>query len=205
MKKQQKQLLILLVILVALAAAFLGLKQYNKAQSEKPQEDEGITVANLNKDEIIRFSYDYEGETYYFEKEEDTWYDAEDHSLTLKQSGITAKLAKVSPLKAEQVIENVTDMTQYGLDEPSKTLSFETATESVIFYIGDYNSVSQVYYLCKPSETTVYTVQAQYVTVFDYALEDLVEESDEATVEETMAEEAEESVRDATDEETASE
>lgn len=206
MKKQRKQLIILLVVLAVLAACFLGLQQYNKIQSETPQEEEGITIVNLDRDEIVKFSYDYEGETYQFEKEGDTWYYAEDHSLNLNQNTITAKVAKVSPLEAEQVIENVTDLTQYGLDEPSKVVTFETATESVILYMGDYNSVTQVYYVCKPSETTVYTVEAHNVTAFNYALEDLIEEEEET--EETATEEAaaeETATEEAAAEETATE
>ena len=46
MKKHQKQFIILLVILVALAAGFFGLKKYNQLQSEKPEEDEDITVVS---------------------------------------------------------------------------------------------------------------------------------------------------------------
>lgn len=176
MKKQRKQMVLLLILLVALVAGFFGLKQYNKLQSEAPEEETDVTIVDMDTDEIIKFSYDYEDETYSFVKEEDIWYYADDKSLTLNQTSITPKVAKVSPLTAEHVIEDVTDMTQYGLDEPSKILQFETATESVILYVGDYNSVSKVYYVCKPSETTVYTVAASNVTVFNYSLEDLIEE-----------------------------
>lgn len=179
MKKQQRQMLMLLGLLAAVVAGFFGLKQYNKVQSELPEEkEESITIVDMNRDDIVKFSYDYEGVTYSFVKEEDTWYYAEDRSLNIDQSSIGLKTMKVCPLEAEQVIENVTDMTQYGLDEPSKTLQFETATESVILYVGNYNAVSKVYYMCKPSESTVYTVLTPNVTVFDYALEDLIEEEE---------------------------
>ena len=190
MKKQQKQLIILLVVLVALAAGFFGLKQYNQLQSEKPEEDEDITVVNLDRDSIVRFSYDNEGETYAFEKEGDTWYYTEDHSLTLNQNRITAMLAKVCPLTASQAIENVTDMTQYGLDQPAKTIQYETENESVILYVGDYNSVAKIHYLCKPSETTVYTVDGQSVNIFDNTLEDLIEEPDETEAVDEITSEA---------------
>lgn len=179
MKKQQKQFIILLVILVALAAGFFGLKKYNQLQSEKPEEDEDITVVSLDRDSIVRFAYDNEGETYAFEKEGNTWYYTEDHSLTLNQNRITAMLMKVCPLTASQAIENVTDMTQYGLDQPVKTIQYETENESVILYVGDYNSVAKIHYLCKPSETTVYTVDGQSVNIFDNTLEDLIEEPEE--------------------------
>lgn len=178
MKKQRRQMFLLLVILIVLLGSFFGLKQYSKMQSELPDEEENIIV-DMNRDEIIRFSYDYEGETYEFVKEGDTWYYAEDKSLNIKQTDIRLKLMKVEPLTAERVIEDVTDMSQYGLEKPSKTLYFETVDESVMLYVGDYNSVSKVYYICEPSENTVYTVSSPNVTVFNYALEDLIEEEEE--------------------------
>lgn len=188
MKKQRRQMIFLLVLLVALVGGFFGLKQYNKVQSEQPEEEEGIIVVDMNRDDIIKFSYDYEGVTYEFVKEDDTWYYAADKALNIDQSSVSLKTMKMCPLNAEHMIENVTDMTQYGLDEPSKTLQFETATESVILYVGDYNSVSKVYYMCKPSENTVYTVSSPNVTVFNYTPEDFIEEEEVESTEETAAE-----------------
>lgn len=188
MKKQRRQMILLLVLLTALIGGFFGLKQYNRVQSELPEEEDSITVVDMNRDDIIKFSYNCEGETYEFVKEEDTWYYAEDKSLNIDQSSIALRTMKMAPLVAEQVIENVTDMTRYGLDEPSKTLQFETATESVILYVGDYNSVSKVYYVCKSSENTVYTVLSPNVTVFNYTLEDLIEEEEVEATEETSTE-----------------
>ncbi len=179
MRKQQKQLIILLVILLVLAAVFWGLKQYNNIQSQQPQEKTDIMVVDLNSEEIVRFSYENEGVKYSFEKEDGIWYYAEDKTLTLNQDRIALMIDKVSPMIAGQVIENVTDMTKYGLDEPLKILQFETPSESVILHTGDYNSVSSIYYICKPSETTVYTVESPVVTIFDDTLEDLIEETEE--------------------------
>ena len=193
MKKQKIQMLVLLAILVVLAAGFLGIRQYNQMQSEEPQEETGITVVDIAVEDIVRFSYDYEDVTYTFEKEEDTWYAAEDHSLNLVQTSVNSMITDVGPLVAEQVIENVTDMSQYGLAQPSRTISFETASESYIFYVGDFNDVSSVYYLCRPSETTVYVVPALTVNRFNRTLEELVEE-EESTETATETSETEETV-----------
>ena len=194
MKKQKIQMLVLLAILVVLAAGFLGIRQYNQMQSEEPQEETGITVVDIAVEDIVRFSYDYEDVTYTFEKEEDTWYAAEDHSLNLVQTSVNSMITDVGPLVAEQVIENVTDMSQYGLAQPSRTISFETASESYIFYVGDFNDVSSVYYLCRPSETTVYVVPALTVNRFNRTLEELVEEEEESTETATETSETEETV-----------
>lgn len=178
MKKQRIQLVLLLAVLAVLAGGFLGLKQYNKMQAEKPEEvDDMVMLVDISAENVIRFAYDYEGETYTFEKEDDIWYYTEDRSLDINQYRMTSMLSNVAPLQVSNVIENVTDMTQYGLKEPSRTIQYETASQSHIFYVGDYNSLADVYYICAPSGTTVYTVSAQVVNGFNYTLDELVEES----------------------------
>lgn len=183
MKKKQRQMIGMLLALVVLAAAFLGIRQYNKNASSATSttEDTQETVLDVNSDDIISFRYVYEGETYAFEKEDDTWYYADDHSLNLNQERIKAMILKVAPLKADQVIENVTDMSQYGLADPERTIQYETADRSVIINVGNLNSMTSQYYVAFPSEMKVYVVATNVVTGFNYTLDELVEETTEAT------------------------
>ena len=183
MKKKQRQMIGMLLALVVLAAAFLGIRQYNKNASSATSttEDTQETVLDVNSDDITSFSYVYEGETYAFEKKDETWYYADDHSLNLNQERIKAMILKVAPLKADQVIENVTDMSQYGLANPERTIQYETADRSVIINVGNLNSMTSQYYIAFPSEMKVYAVTTNVVTGFNYTLDDLVEETTEAT------------------------
>ena len=183
MKKKQRQMIGMLLALVVLAAAFLGIRQYNNNASSgtSTTEDTQETVLDVNSDDITSFSYVYEGEPYAFEKEDDTWYYADDHSLNLNQDRIKAMILKVAPLKADQVIENVTDMSQYGLADPERTIQYETADRSVIINVGNLNSMTSQYYIAFPSEMKVYVVATNVVTGFNYTLDDLVEETTEAT------------------------
>ena len=174
MKKKQRQMIGMLLALVVLAAAFLGIRQYNKDASSTTSttEDTQETVLDVNSDDITSFSYVYEGETYSFEKEDDTWYYTDDHSLNLMQERIKAMILKVAPLKVNQVIENVTDMSQYGLANPERTIQYETADRSVIINVGNLNSMTSQYYIAFPSEMTVYAVTTNVVTGFNYTLDD---------------------------------
>ena len=183
MKKKQRQMIGMLLALVVLAAVFLGIRQYNKniASATSTTEDTQETVLDVNSDDITSFRYVYEGETYAFEKEDETWYYADDHSLNLNQDRIKAMILKVAPLKADQVIENVTDMSQYGLADPERTIQYETADRSVIINVGNLNSMTSQYYIAFPSEMKVYAVTTNVVTGFNYTLDDLVEETTEAT------------------------
>ena len=183
MKKKQRQMIGMLLALVVLAAAFLGIRQYNKNASSATSttEDTQETVLDVNSDDITSFCYVYEGETYAFEKKDETWYYTDDHSLNLNQDRIKAMILKVAPLKADQVIENVTDMSQYGLADPERTIQYETADRSVIINVGNLNSMTSQYYVAFPYEMKVYVVATNVVTGFNYTLEDLVEETTEAT------------------------
>lgn len=183
MKKKQRQMIGMLLALVVLAAAFLGIRQYNKNASSATSttEDTQETVLDVNSDDITSFCYVYEGETYAFEKKDETWYYTDDHSLNLNQDRIKAMILKVAPLKTDQVIENVTDMSQYGLADPERTIQYETADRSVIINVGNLNSMTSQYYIAFPSEMKVYVVATNVVTGFNYTLDDLVEETTEAT------------------------
>lgn len=192
MKKQQRQLFVLVGVLVVLLCAFLGLKQYNKAQADKPvEEDEKIFVIDAAEEDVTQLAYDYEGENCAFEKEEDTWYAAQDHSLNIKQTRVTSMVNGIAPLEASQVIENVTDLAQYGLTEPQKTLTVETAAKSYILYVGDKNDLTSSYYVCFPSTSSVYVVSATDINRFNYGLDELVEEETETSAEESASPAAE--------------
>lgn len=177
MKKQQKQIWMLLAVLVIFVSAFFGIKKYNQVQAEKPEEPEGTVILDVKSEDVIRYTYDYEGETYTLEKEGDTWYAANDHTLNLYQYRAGSLTEGVAPLVATQIIENVSDLAQYGLKEPQRTISYETSTGSYTIYVGDRNSVTASYYVSLPSESKVYVVGADAITKFNVALEDMVNET----------------------------
>lgn len=79
-------------------------------------------------------------------------------------------------ITAQNLINDVTDLSQYGLDEPSNVLHWETEHGSYTYNVGDYNSIASVYYICEPGSHTVYAVPNSLGTGFDYSLEDLIEE-----------------------------
>lgn len=183
MKKQKLQLAVLVIVLIVLGGGYMGLRQYNKARSQKEPEEEGEALVSLEQEDIIRFTYDYEDVEYTFEKEEDTWYYAADHELALKQYRLTAIAAKLADLTAQDTITGAEELAQYGLSEPSRTFSFETKQESYVFYVGDYNELAGIYYICRPSGDSVYTVESTVINAFNMDLEDIVDTTEEESTE----------------------
>ncbi|MCD7836783.1 MAG: DUF4340 domain-containing protein [Lachnospiraceae bacterium] len=159
MKRQPLQLAVLAAAVVILVAAFIGIQYYNDAQEEKAGTDDYQIIVDIDRDDIIKFSYEYDGETYAFEKTDDTWYYVDDTSMNINVNIVETMLQKLAQLKVVQSIENVTDMSQYGLDEGYLTFEYETGDSSYVLHIGSRNSVTGVYYMAMPSETTVYMIE----------------------------------------------
>lgn len=183
MAKQSRQFIIMLAVLVVLVGGFFLLRAYNDKQAEAADETESttITIVDGDSDDVTGLSYVYDGETYTFEKEDDTWYYADDHSINITQATITTMISRVMPLEAEQVITDVTDYDQYGLAEPERTITITTADASYTYYIGDANEIMDGnYYLQVDGSEDVLLVDYYIVTSFNKTLDDLIEEEEEA-------------------------
>ncbi|MBR5248230.1 MAG: DUF4340 domain-containing protein [Lachnospiraceae bacterium] len=176
MKKQGKQMIILLIVLVLLLGGYLGLRWYNEVQSTKTVEEEVDYIISLEEGSVIKYTFEYEGTEYTCEKKDDTWYYTGDPELTLNQFYLTNIASKMEKIIAKDTISDVTDMEQYGLAKPTRTFSFETATERYEFYVGDSNSFTKMYYICKPGENTVYIVDAAVITSMNVDVKEIVVE-----------------------------
>ena len=194
MKKQKKQLILMVVILVLLVGGYFGLIKYNEWSEQKELEKaEGdiIAVTELDAESITAISYEYEGETISLVKDGESWVYEGDTSLAIEQSTVETMAKRMAAIEAEQAIEGVTDMEQYGLGDGARKVIVTTVDTSYHFLIGDYNSAATVYYWGVEGESTVYVVGGVNVTCFNHGLEDLieeVEEEEENTEESTAAE-----------------
>ena len=199
MKKQGRHFIVLVAVLAVLAAGYFLLARYNRDQQERESNQaEGLVLVDIDQDDILRFSYVYDGETYTFERAEVTvasqepgseaqsgsepaepqvesrWVSTVDPSLNLMQNRLDAMAGRLTRVIAQNTITDVTDLSQYGLEEPSNTLRWETAQGTYAYNVGDYNSFGNMYYICEPGSHTVYAVTASLGPGFGYSLEELV-------------------------------
>lgn len=179
MKKQRIQLIALVLVLAALAGAFFGIRKYKETQEMKPAEEDGTIILDVSSDDVVNIIYDYDGETYQYEKVEGTWYLAEDHSQSVKQHYINAMALGASKLKATQILENVKDLSQYGLEAP-RTVIFDTAIQRFRIYVGDRNVMTSSYYIQLPDKPdTVYIIPETFINRFNYGPENIIEVQEE--------------------------
>lgn len=183
MKKQKRQLLVLCLLLVICAGAYLGLKAYNDAAKEKEQQEtekDTVTAIQVNSDDVTSFSWQSQGETLTFEKEEDTWYYQPDHSIKIDQDGIGDLLSAVEKVTTQNKLEDVEDTAEYGFDDPTNVLTFKTGEESYTVTLGMKNEVTSQYYVKNSQSDTIYLIDTDPSATFAKTVEDLTaqEETD---------------------------
>ena len=178
MKKQRKQLILLIVVLLLLVAGYFGVQKYNEVQSNK--EDASVEmVLDIVYDEVTQVSYTCDGEELTFVKEEDTWKYQTDTSLSIVQSSMASMISQITSMESLGKIENVTDMSEYGLDEPVQQIFFVAGGVTYKVAVGDYNEVSDIDYINVNGSSIVYAIDTAFGNAFEVTLDELIEEVEE--------------------------
>lgn len=192
MKKQQRQFIIICVILILGIAAYFGARSYNKNQEEKELAEEEasvIRIASIDSTDVTEFTYSLDGTNLNFFKDGDDWKYQGDESIDIDESGITTMLSALSDLTAADQIEEgeYESLEDYGLEEPSGTITVTTEQETIVFQMGDYNELLKQYYLKIEGDPRIFLMESNLSNSFQKTVEDLTveEEAAESTEEET--------------------
>ncbi|NLL76986.1 MAG: DUF4340 domain-containing protein [Clostridiales bacterium] len=172
MKKQEKQLVVILILLIITAAAYIGMKYYNKNHTEE-KETVSYTVTKEDASSVRQLSLTNENGEFSFTKEGDTWYEDSDKAIDIDVGMLEKTITAAVVLTSEDAVENVEDMSQYGLDNPEISVTYTTEKGSTTLKIGDYNSSISKYYVCVDGQNTVYTIDSSTRTYFTKSLDDL--------------------------------
>ena len=180
-KKKGLTLGLLLLLLAVLIGGLFGLRALNKAQEEKAdgetaEEKTYIVSRDIKSTDITEFSYQCEGETLTFVKEDDTWKYKDNKDMELNQSKFTTMTGSLAGLTAKRVVEeNLDHLSTYGLDAPSNVIHFKTADSEMTLYLGIKNEVTGDYYLYVEGGSAVYTVSTYINDDFSTGLYDLLQ------------------------------
>lgn len=196
MQKQRKQFVITVVVLLVLVLAYIGIHIYNQKQEEKKEKEEKeneITVTELDTDDVTAFSYQVSGETLSFTKDGDEWVYDQDTSLDLDEDVVNGMIEKAASLTADDSFDDYDSLADYGLDQPSNTITLTTKDSTTTLYLGNQNAMTSQYYLMTGDGETVYAVDNTLSTTFSKTVDSLVKEED------TQTEEPEEAVTEETE------
>lgn len=174
MRKQKVQMVVLVAALTLLIGGYFLLQQYNKKQAEK-EEANKIQVAEIDADAIEAFSYQLDGETLSFTKTDDNWSYDQNTELHMDNDRITSMLANVTKVEADEEIDDVTDLSEYGLEEPANVIIVTTADQTYTFTVGDHNATANCYYFMTDQQPdVVYTMTSGLCGSFQETVDDLI-------------------------------
>ena len=183
-KRKKKQLIFIFVCFTVILAAYLGSKYYHNHLPVDDEEDE-ISVLDIDTSLVNEIGITNGEETINLQKDNDTWKCVDDEDFTIDSTKLQVFLDAAGSITSELKIENVTDMSQYGLDHPSLSISLQWDSNLYTIYIGDRNTVAGgVYYLKINDEDTVYTIENYKYNMLNKTKEDFAAEEETETAEE---------------------
>ncbi len=199
MKKKGLPLLIGVVALALLTVLYVMLVRHN---TETEEEDTTVKVFDLDTGDVaaVRFTLDGEEET--FTLKGDTWSLASDAAFEVDSSKMSTLLDTVTAMAATRTLDNVTDLSEYGLDEPVQTMVL-TMADGTVYTIcwGSSNDMTgDDYVYIKEKEDVVYTVDYSILDALGETLEDYRAQEETTTEEETSEAVTEETTENETQE-----
>lgn len=184
MKKSTK-LVSAVVVLAVLGGVYVGLNTYvTKEESTESSEEESKTeVYSVKTDDIKSLEFIIDKKDTVFEKKDDYWVKKDETAFPVNQTTLDSAASALEKVEADRVLENVDDLTEYGLDSPSNSVTVTTDDGTTKFNIGDENTSTNQYYIAKDDEdSTVYVVSSSTVTPFMNSLYDYAQGEDFPTI-----------------------
>lgn len=185
MKKSTK-LVSAVVVLAVLGGVYVGINSYvsKEESAESSSEEENKTeVFSVKTDDIKSLEFIIDKKDTTFEKKDDSWVKKDETAFPVNQTTLDSAASALEKVEADRVLEKVDDLTEYGLDSPSNSVTVTTADGTTKFNIGDENTSTNQYYISKDDEdSTVYVVAADTVTPFMNSLYDYAQGEDFPTI-----------------------
>ena len=171
MKKSTK-LVSAVVVLAVLGGVYVGLNTYvsKEEKTESSEEESKTEVFSVKTDDIKSLEFIVDKKEVTFEKKDDSWVKKDETAFPVNQTTLDSAASAIKKVEADRVLEDVEDLTEYGLDSPSNTVTVDTADGTTKLNIGDENTSTNQYYISRDDDdSTVYVVAADTVSLYDYA------------------------------------
>ena len=179
MKKKSMNLITAVAVLVVLSAAYVGGKTYVAKQEEKEnaeEEEEKTQVFSISSEDVQSIKFVIDKKEVTFEKNNDEWVKSDERDFPVDQDKLIEAIGSLNNVEADRVLDNVTDTTEYGLDDPTNTITItDKDGKETVLHVGMENaSTSQYYVENGEDESKIYVVadsvfQPFMKTLYDYA------------------------------------
>ena len=179
MKKKSMNLITAVAVLVVLSGAYVGVKTYVAKQEEKEnaeEEEEKTQVFSISSEDVQSIKFGIDKKEVTFEKNNDEWVKSDERDFPVDQDKLIEAIGSLNNVEADRVLDNVTDTTEYGLDDPTNTITItDKDGKETVLHVGMENaSTSQYYVENGEDESKIYVVadsvfQPFMKTLYDYA------------------------------------
>lgn len=182
MKKKTVTMVSSVAVLAILCGAYYVVQTYvsEQEQSEEENEEEITDIFSVESDDITKLKFVIDKTEVVFQKDGDEWYKEDEEAFPVDQDILEDAASSISSVTSDIVINDVEDLSQYGLDDPSNTITISTEDgNDTVLKVGDENdSVSQYYVEKGDNKETVYLVDSVTIDPFMNSLYDYAQSDD---------------------------
>lgn len=180
MKKQKIQMCILLAVCGLCVGGYFAISRHEFEIKEELSE---VSVTDFNKDDVTGLTVSGDYELKLVKGDDGVWREESIPEKAIKQESVNMLLSEIDNITtSETVIEAPEDLSQYGLDEPFRTITAELSDgTSVTLCAGAKSDLLSKYYVKTKSGESVYMVDSYIVEDFAKMPEELVEEETTGT------------------------
>ena len=176
MKKKNTALIAGIIILALLLVFYLVLHNSSKEDSQDTEKT-SETAFETTVEDISEAVFKSGENEYKFTKSDDIWKYNGEENFPLDQSAFEEIISKFEKIAADRVLEKPDNISEYGLDNPTVTVSLKDKDgKEQTLQFGDTNSVtSSSYMTLNKDNEKVYMVSSTIVTSLQFDINDLAE------------------------------
>ncbi len=169
---RSKRLYILIgVLAAACAATFAVTRMEDKKEEIKTS---GEVVLAIDPTSVDSLSWTYDGTTLAFHKDTDgNWLYDTDEAFPVDPEKIENLLEQFENFSAAFTIENAEDLSQYGLDKPTCSITLTAGEDSYSIDLGSYSTMDEQRYV-SDGDGNVYLAVSDPLDAYDAELSDLI-------------------------------
>lgn len=168
---RSKKITVMLGVLLIVCAVTFGVSRYEEHKEKIINSDE--IVLELPSEEVTSLSWEYEGQSLAFHKDEGWLYD-EDENFPVSEDKIRELLEPFTSFGVSFMIEEVEDYGQYGLDEPLCTIRLGTEEQTYEIALGDFSTMDEERYV-SIGDGNVYLVENDPMELYELELKDMIQ------------------------------
>ena len=174
MKRSLKTIILLCVLAVCVGGYLVIQGQTSQSTTAATENKESVALAGHELEDLTALSWTADEGTIRFTKSDAGWrYDA-DSAFPANATTLDGLANKLIALTADRSVDNVTDLSIYGLSEPAFTVTAEWSDgTSTAYGLGDATAFADGYYVSRSGDSKVYIVTTSLKTTFNKTLNSL--------------------------------